>query len=1204
MAISKQTLHKLGLTLWLATTVAMPNASNAAPGTLASVPLFTQGNVDPNILLHLDSSGSMNHVMVESSYSGTPTYDASTTYDADPNDILTTACIGGLIPAGSTVYLAMDTSGATPVPKINYNDGTGAADYDLGNNAGEKCFDPTQNYQARLTTYPTLPATLIYSGNYLNWYFNPSTTTGTWSSWSAATATATGYTNYKKPLTRSRMDVAQASLTSLVNSLSNVRVGVSKFRIQSSPANYGLGADITQTIGDISTNRAAVLTAISNIVGHGGTPLAEAERDIGRYFSNATTTAGTDYACGGGSTNLTLHPGSTNNSEACTDVLGNVAPIKNLQGPIQYSCQANFVIYTTDGLSTHDIGQNSGSGYDLISNTPLADYDLDCTNIPVDGGGNPLYSCSSYDKKSTYTYTTHTEASDYLDDVAQALYEVDLRPDLNDVNGNAVTNNVRTYVIGFADDDVVDNQLLKDTASQGGGTFTYAGDSSALASAFDAATSSVLNLIGSAAAVTFNSATLGTDSAVYLALFNSSSWTGDLIAYDLNDTTGAIQSQTWSAADNLDALTDANAVSNRVILTYNGSQGVAFRWPADYTAPNATTELSSAQISDLLTNPGTAATTAELTALGQARVDFLRGKTSLEGTSLYNTTFRSRNSRMGDVIHAGPIYVGPPELNWPDGVSGVTGGFPYDTNAYSYYKVNTSIETPAGRADRPGVVYVGSNDGMLHGFATENGALGSAGDEVLAYAPKALFSTSASRGYHYLTENGYNHQYYVDLQPTVSDIYTVTNSPSTGDGFWSTILVGGLRGGGRGFYALNVTDPASFSEANAASIVMGEFTNADDADLGYTFSQPTIGMMEDGRWAIIVGNGYNPDTTITDANGSTASGEATLYIIYLDADLTDGKWDLSGATIDYRKYSLGIGTTADLNGLSSPTAVDLDNNGKIDRVYAGDLKGNMWVFDFRTTNTNNWGSAYNQGPNPKPLFSAGVNQPITVQPEVAFNPDGDNATDFPNTLVLFGTGQYIASGDNSYNSSTPQGDQAFYGIWDHGTKEITVAGGTLIEQVLVEDTTAGTRTITDATVDYAGSDDGWYINFNLNSDGERMVTNPVIRGDYVYFNTSIPTNATCAYGGTGWQMAVNYKNGHNPSSVIVDTNGDGVINADDTITAGMTFDEGLPAAPNFLGNRRYTPGTKTQDGTEVVDDVVEEISTSGTGRLSWEELVQ
>ena len=135
MATNKQILNKLALTLWMATFVVMPNVSSAAPGTLASVPLFTAANADPNIMFHLDTSGSMNHVKVESEYLGVATYDSTATYDADYDSPGTDACVGGLIPAGSTVKLEGidDSVVATGVPYFSYS----GFKYELGNDAGE-----------------------------------------------------------------------------------------------------------------------------------------------------------------------------------------------------------------------------------------------------------------------------------------------------------------------------------------------------------------------------------------------------------------------------------------------------------------------------------------------------------------------------------------------------------------------------------------------------------------------------------------------------------------------------------------------------------------------------------------------------------------------------------------------------------------------------------------------------------------------------------------------------------------------------------------------------------------------------------------------------------------------------------------------------------------------------------------------------------
>ena len=67
----------------------------------------------------------------------------------------------------------------------------------------------------------------------------------------------------------------------------------------------------------------------------------------------------------------------------------------------------------------------------------------------------------------------------------------------------------------------------------------------------------------------------------------------------------------------------------------------------------------------------------------------------------------------------------------------------------------------------------------------------------------------------------------------------------------------GLGAGGQGIFVLDVTDPTRFTQANASAIARWEFSDVDDADMGYTFSQPLLVKTNNGRWSVIVGNGYN-----------------------------------------------------------------------------------------------------------------------------------------------------------------------------------------------------------------------------------------------------------------------------------------------------------------------------------------------------------
>jgi len=307
----------------------------------------------------------------------------------------------------------------------------------------------------------------------------------------------------------------------------------------------------------------------------------------------------------------------------------------------------------------------------------------------------------------------------------------------------------------------------------------------------------------------------------------------------------------------------------------------------------------------------------------QTRLDFIRGDTTNDGVGL----FRSRKdplgniNRLGDIVNSAPLFI---------------------------------PSASAASASRQEMVYVGANDGMLHGFNADTG------DELMAYVPSSIASTSDSQGLHHLTESDYSHRYYVDGELTSADVFISKNSATAS---WRTALIGALGGGGRGIFALDITDPNLYTntEAAAQSSFLWEFTDQDDSALGFTYSTPEITKMNNNQWAVVTGNGYN----------ATGSDTAQLIIIFIEKG-TDGTWDVG----DYIKIDTAIGTSVNKNGLSTPTLVDLDNNGTTDRIYAGDLLGNMWSFDVSdTVDPANWKLAHGA----TPLFSAGNTKPIAVQ---------------------------------------------------------------------------------------------------------------------------------------------------------------------------------------------------------------------------------
>lgn len=1067
----------------------------AAPGTLAQEPLITSSSVDANLMFLIDSSGSMLHIVVEDPY------DPSVTY-ACPNNMI--------LSPRNNYFVSLRVTSGSGRPYFSYdsyaNPRFNPSEYDWGdsnpNRRGitgkvKKCFDPNRNYDAALYAddnhgnikYASGYGVTLYPGNYLNWYFGQGS-----NSW--------GNSARNKPETQRRITVAQDQTKALVNTLSDIRVGVSKF-------NGSEGAHILVGIDDIDTNKSQLITAIDSIQAGGSTPLAEAMHELGRYFVQ------------GYNNNLTMHPGKANQQSRRAYTIFNSTPRYSSgvrqRSPIEYFCQKSFIILLTDGRSTQD--------RDIAASTGLTDYDGDCQNaIPP---------CLSYDRKPA---TASDYSSDYLDDVAMAMFEMDLRPDLTDADGNEAKNNVVTYTIGFADRSVQGDPLLRETAAQSGGEFLNATDATSLADVFRAISAGIAAQVSSSSAISFNSINLSTDSAVYVASYNTDGWTGNIQKIPVN-TDGSIGAVAWNA----NAILDAPNKATLFVFTYNRDTGLAVPF-------RTFTDLSAAMRADLNMGPS-----GSPDGLGQERVNYLRGDRSRE-----DNPFRVRNYILSDIVAGGPTFVGEPESDWPD-----IAPFPTATGqTYSDFK-NSSAK------NRTQVVYASDNGGMLRGFRADNGT------NVLNFIPSNLVSTSSNEGLHYLTNPAYQHRFYNDLQPQAQDAYVAARS---GGVKWRTVLVGGQRAGGRGYFALDVTDPSRYTDANSNSVFMWEFSSIDDADLGFTYSQPVIGLMNNGRWAAIFGNGYN----------NTGSGRAKLFIVFLDGGL-NGTWTLGQ---DYIVIDTRSGSSGNLNGLSSPAAVDLDGNGAIDRIYAGDLFGNMWAFDVSSANSNRWRSAYGR----RPLFRAGSSQPITAKPIVIKHPTvGKQPSNEPNLLVLFGTGQFLTNNDKTTTST-----QSFYGIWDEGRRNLN--RNRLVQQTFTVN--SNVRVMTDNVVDYNAANRGqkrygWYIDLD---PGERVINMASVRNDIVFFSTLIPdTTTVCSSGGSGFVMGVKTVNGGEPDEVIIDINNDSQLDDTDKlnnkVVSGVRFAQGMPMQPTIRGDYLFVP---TSDGRVSVYKI---FGNDGLlGRVSWQDL--
>ncbi|MCA1806563.1 MAG: hypothetical protein LC687_01675, partial [Actinobacteria bacterium] len=807
------------------------------------------------------------------------------------------------------------------------------------------------------------------------------------------------------------------------------------------------------------------------------------------------------------------------------------------------SCQQNFTIVMTDGYwngsspnmgntdgdnnTDFDGGSHADSYYDTLADVAMHYYERDLSPLP------DLVPTSKADPAAHQHMVTFTVS-----------FGVNGQLDENPSNRTTVFDWPEPVSGGIT---TIDD--LRHAAWNGRGDYLSAKNPQSLISALSNAYQTAVERSATAAAGAFNGQILESGTRVYVPLYNTDDWSGDLLAIQINPDNGAYaDTPDWSAAEQLDGRSLTTEPRN--ILTYSGEQGIAFEWD----------QLDSALQADLKTQTDG---TQGGDHLGQEVLAYLRGERDREQEA--DGPFRNRGSRLGDIVHSAPMYVGKPELGWPDKAP-----FPdADDSRYEAFRESTS---------RNAMIYVGANDGMLHGFDAETGS------EIMAYVPRALAENAASEGLHYLSDPEYTHRFYVDLSPTVSDVYLDTG----GGAAWRTLLVGGLRAGGRAVFALDVTDPSAMD----ASDVLWEFTSEHDTDLGYTFSQPTVAMLNNGEWAVIFGNGYNSD----------GSGTAQLFILFIEQGV-DGEWKAN----DYLKIDTGAGSTEDVNGLATPVVADIDGDMVIDRVYAGDLQGHLWAFDLSNTNSNKWGVSYAEGGDPAPLFSAvnadGIAQPITTQPNLIFNTQVSTTEDnSPNILVTFGTGQYLVIGDRN-----TQDVQSYYGIWDAGASQ--VGRNQLVEQTFLDWTDADTRVLTRNPVEYdTGSDGdrGWF--FDLPAMGERVVTDTLVRNQVGYFATRIPNDDPCMQGGESWLMLVDLLTGGRPEEPAIDIDNNDEVDEKDQLerddaaypVAGLRIEKPVSDL-GAVGNRLYLFGGNAQEETSLA---IPPHRGDNTGRMLWREMLR
>lgn len=576
----------------------------------------------------------------------------------------------------------------------------------------------------------------------------------------------------------------------------------------------------------------------------------------------------------------------------------------------------------------------------------------------------------------------------------------------------------------------------------------------------------------------------------YRSSFDSKDWSGDLekiksyISYENNKRTEVTET-VWKASNFLPLhgarqIYMASSTGSRKLKAFNTTN-------ADTVLINALNRKPDEGTSD---------------NNWQKRLNFIRGARSEEGG-----LFRERSSVLGDFLGSQPVYVA---------------GARYLEGFANKIEGNTKYsEFVEQQKSRRAQIYIGGNAGMLHAFDAATGV------EKFAFVPTAVFP-HLNR----LTDPRYaeTHRFFVDGTPEVADVYDGQN--------WRTILVGTLRAGGQGIFALDITNPDEIKllwelDQNSAAFI-------DKVKPGHSFPRPTIARLHNGRWAVVTGNGYD--------NGDD-SGKAALYII----DAITGE-----LTKSLEVQSPGSATH---NGLSTPKLADFDGDGVADYAYAGDLHGNLWRFDLLGANAGEGrekeeGSIYGDKDGnttgfkvsygAEPMFTAESSnnraQTIMAPPSLVRHPDRQSY------LIVFGTGKYYEEGDAGGDLSAAQ---SIYAIWDKETKAqdtsaLSISRADLLEQSFIEnvvgknavaDVNREARTLSDNEMDWE-SKKGWVLDLKVGESaltGEMLINDMRVVGTTLLFSTLVPNDDPCAHGAGNWLYAINPFTGGRTVRHVFDT---------------------------------------------------------------------
>lgn len=749
---------------------------------------------------------------------------------------------------------------------------------------------------------------------------------------------------------------------------------------------------------------------------------------------------------------------------------GSDGPYGPESGSDQLSCRQNFVILTTDGYWNSD--SDSAIGVSNADNQ---------SGLTINGPQGKSY---TYSPVAPYK----DDYSNTLADIAMEYWKKDLRTDMvNNVPASdadpAFWQHMVTFTIsiGLKTTKGWGSVAEATTALKNGATWPQPGDDKA--ENLDDLLHAAVNGHGEFTPATSPDAFAQGLNKALAAITQRTSSFSNVTANSTSLNTGAqvfsasYVSGVWTGALKAQAVSRTGvgalswtatipAVDSRKVFTASGTPGQAGTGGATFPTSQQITALDNSGVGP-----------ANYEVAGDKNAAYIKGDATLEERNGAGNLRNRPTTVLGDIVNSSPAYV-------PGGA--------------------------AGDGTTAGTVYVGANDGMLHAFDAANG------QELFAYVPNILDFSKLKQ----LSRGDYDHKFFVD-GPVVVSPRSLTPGQN--------ILVGTLGRGGKGLYALDVSNPTSFGPSN----FKWERKDTPGNNMGYVVGAPVIAQVRNGTPvpAVIFGNGPN-----------STNDKAVLVVM-----------NLSDGTVI---KEIPTDNTTN-NGLFAPLGVYAADGKTLVYVYAGDMQGNLWKFDLRSTSPSAWTATK--------VFhaekTAGKPQPITGGLASAIDIKTNQR------WIFFGTGRYMTTSDA--DDKTPA-SQTLYGVIDDGGSYPYTRSNLTGRTIAV----AGDYRYFEDPTPLPSASKGWYL--DLPGNGERVIQDVQVDNNFVVAASMIPEGDACDASGSGFLNAIDAFTGTSGGKSYFDLDKNG--STDDTAAGGhpigsVNLGVGMPTRPVLL------PGVGVVDGS-------------------------